>query len=280
MKPTRHLAQLVIHDLARFSGLTFKHEDRLTREEAQQLTEWATKHPEVAKALRDRSHPEHEGATLFAGVVRHFQYEHPQEAAGGPAAWTEGRLLSLHTRIADMTSEEAAARLEWARTTAEYREGYADPSHPQHADFVSQTTALLERAEGAAPGATEDGRQAGQEPGQGEGKGQEKADQADGPSPAALGRIHELQRDPAYGDPQHPNHRAAVAAVTEAFRAAYPKPGAPARSLAEVREAGLHHRVKEVREHPAFMDRAHPEHGAKQAEMRAAFEQAYPEPEE
>ena len=239
MKVTRALSVYIIRDLAKFSGQTFKNSDRLTHGEAQRLTEWAQSNKALVDAYLNKSHSENGTMRLFASVVRHFQLDHPQELDGGPSAWPDPATAERAVppnQFGLKTAEEAEALLAWAKTTPEYRDGYTDKGHTQHADYVGQTHELMQMVHPIAP--ADHGRSfdaaAGKPPAP-----------AVAPEPADNGtgwrglseaqiraavdphdRIRELQRHPAYLNGKHPEHTATVTAMTHAYREAYPEPAA------------------------------------------------------
>jgi len=273
MRTNRELARLVIADLAQYSGLTFTYPDRLTKAEAEAVIAWAQKQPEVARAYRDRSHREHESVALFKGVVDHFAYEHPTLPHGEPATWPDRAPAPVKpgddSPFAGLHSDEAEARLAWARTRPEYQ-AYYDRYHPQHNDYVEQTRMLMEIAHGTP--ATD---QASSAPAA-----------ASPESAVALERIKQLQGDEAYLNGGHPEHQAKVAEMAAAYATAYPEAsgpgvGAPQQPAASQPVAPISNpseRIKELQANPAYRDRSHPEHQAIVESMRQAYEAAHPEP--
>jgi hypothetical protein len=215
----------------------------------------------VVAAYRNKSDRHHQSVKTFSDLVSHYAYDHPETSSGEPAPWPEpvptGREKTDADPFADLQPDEAAAMLLWAKTRPEY-DAYFDKAHPQHADYVEQTSQLMAIAHPDQGGDAGDG-------GLGHGA----------PSSASVDQaaIDALRKDPAYLDRHHPDHRAAVDAVTKVYQGS-PSPVAAAESHGDI----ARRRIRELEADPAYRDRHHAEHADRVAQMTTAYQQAYPEP--
>ncbi|HLG87053.1 MAG TPA: hypothetical protein VKZ79_07640 [Alphaproteobacteria bacterium] len=287
MRVNRLLSELLLEDLARYSGMTFKHPDRLTRAEANAVLDWARTQAPVVAAYRNsggtieiggkqvKPGRYHEAVKTFAEMVNYFAHEHPQSAAGEPEAWPAkpgtGRQPTPENPFANLDAEDAAAVLAWAQTSDEYLDAYLDKSHPQHADRVARTAHLMEVA---YPSVDPSGAPAGDR---------------DAPSPDTARKLEQLMADPAYRDRHHPDHKAAVDRVTRIYESEFP-PGegrsnaAPEIMRLEVRNGQVvpklsaQERIDQGRKDPAYLDKNHPDHAAAVESVSAAYREAYPAP--
>lgn len=266
MKVSQYAAELFIEEIAKVSGLTFKHPDRLTRGEARAVMDWARQSPEVARAATDKSSPFHKGIMAYKAVVDHFAFQHPQNSAGEPEAWPAraSRPAAIAGKpFSDLFPDEAEALRAWSETSAEYQAALYDAAHPQHKIVVERTNALFERINaGAGAVASESGAA--------------PVKDDPGADAAFAKRLDELRADPAYLDPSKPGHKAAVEKVTRAYeeRATGAAPVPPLGAVeAAVGSVGAKpgDKIAAMKDNAAYFDKSHPGHAAAVQEVTQAF---------
>lgn len=280
---TSFLSSLLIDDLVKVQGMKgLKYPDRLTRAEASQILDWGKAQPALRKAFDDKSDPTHANVRLFVDMLQHFAGEHPQGANGEPAAWAarapSSRQATAEDPFGDLHQDEAAALLVYGQSHPDYVASYHDPKHAGHADIVGKTSALMrvvhpEQGEASAPAALPAARQEG--------------------TAAMSNTIDELMKAPAYADKRHPEHQAAVDAVTRAYeQQSGPSPVSGAGATSGGTPAGrvgagdvtAKEQITARYGDKAFMarygDRHDPGHGEAVAEMAQLFETAHPAPAE
>jgi hypothetical protein len=154
-------AQAVIAEIARASGLTFRHPDRMTRAEAEAVIGWAKSNPEFMAAYEDRRHPLHAEAQSYSVWPFFFAHDYPQTEHGEPVEWdavpirqTEEEAAAeaqaaLEGEVAGffegMTPEQASERIEAGFKDPKYAgflEAYRDRKHPDHAQAVAEMSRL------------------------------------------------------------------------------------------------------------------------------------------
>jgi hypothetical protein len=158
----RENARAVLAEIARASGLTFKHPDRMTRSEAEAVIRWAQSSPEFMAAYSNRSHPYHKEAVSYSQWPFFFK-DFPQTEAGEPVDWAAVQTAEDAAApaaddfdpFARFSPEEARARIEAAFTDEKYKDfraAYADRNHPDHALAVKEIARLHEIEAGTGPG--------------------------------------------------------------------------------------------------------------------------------
>jgi hypothetical protein len=272
-KVSAFLTALVTREFTKVVGMPFKYCDRITHAELKAAEAWAASNPEIARALMDKSSPHHATVMLFKSVADHFKYQHPQDAAGEPTAWPDRGQRGEPTEdnpFADLFPDEAQALHAFVQTNSDYMAAYHDATHGQHASRVALTQKLLElasRAEGAeapAESATPDAAPAAAQGGKMDAK--------------TLKRLDELRAAPAYLEKNHPNHRAAVDAVTRLYEG---KPDGfdTSRSTVIERVTGTPaERIAGLKDNAAYWNKSAPGHAAAVQEAASAFAAAHPEP--
>ncbi len=274
MKPGGFNSPLYIGEFCKaFPGLKFRFGDRLTREEAASLIQWAQRTPQIRDVLADKGHPDHRLMRPYWDLANYYAHEHPQAADGAPQAWPErpGRgTPTVENQFGDLFPDEIAELLEWAPTSQGHAEIMRDKSHPLHKQISELVVHATQHAVTADAGAA---------------KPEDKT-----MDPAAQKRIDELRQDPAYLDGNHVNHKAAVEAVTRAYEAAYggttlgeAAAAAPAPGLPNSRQgAGVlltpQQRIAALKGNAAYWDKGHAGHAAAVQEATAAYAAANPEP--
>jgi hypothetical protein len=213
-----------------------------TAQEAAALLAWAKTKPEYREAYLNKEHPQHkdyvEQTRQLMEIVHPTPVADPGQAfddaagIGQPSQATPTLPLSdektLETvrsvaaahaareRGGGLTPQQIAERAQSMRDGTDWRArireaskhpAYLDPNHPEHASAVQAVTAAYAALYQPAD------------------VGTERAQLARG-SVQPQDRIREAQKHPGYLDPKHPEHKAAVEAVTAAYSAAYPAPAA------------------------------------------------------
>jgi hypothetical protein len=160
-------ARGVISEIARASGLTFRHPDRMTRAEAEAVIGWAKGCREFMEVYEDRRHPFHAEAQSYSVWPFFFAHDFPQTEAGEPIEWDAVSIRQtpeeaaaeaqeeLDSEVArffeGMTSEQASQRIEAAYTDPKYQgflEAYRDRKHPDHEQAVAEMSRLHQIAAG------------------------------------------------------------------------------------------------------------------------------------
>ncbi|HEX9489787.1 MAG TPA: hypothetical protein VF930_05850 [Stellaceae bacterium] len=271
MTMSRALAQLLIRDLPQIQKLagvdvmTFAHPDRLTRAEAEKLLDWGRSERRLRDAYASKGGAGFAQVKPFFDLIQHFLHAHPQDAAGAPAEWPAYTGPKLADNPFGVTTlEEAEARMTWAQTRPEYA-AFFDGKHPEHAAYVKDATELNEliaNTRASAPPAAPTTPTPGEN--------------SPTPSRDAQRRIRELMQNPAFKNRAHPDHESVMEDVRAAYAEAYPgeatAPGAPgvappASAAPPARPAGAappaqtrEMRLAELKAHPAYGNRSHPEH--------------------
>jgi hypothetical protein len=181
-----------------------------TAGEAAALLAWSQTHPEYRNAYTDKSHPLH--GDYVAQTQELLSMIHGSVAPASGDAGTASPAMS------DQAPPTGPANRGWLARIADLQKApaYLDKQHPGHAEAVAAVTAAYSAAypEPALGGSvTPATAPAGAAPARATGA----------PAPHQ-GRIRELQAHPAYVDKSHPEHRASVEAVRQAYAAAYPEP--------------------------------------------------------
>jgi hypothetical protein len=232
----------------------------MTRDEAEALlTAETALFPDITVALLDAGHEAHGRAVTNIAALRGI-------IAGGDA--------EMVTNPTTQMPQAAAGAVRALRADKSFMEAYTRKEHPDHAVAVAQMQAAYHADYPSEPSATAANS-----------AGARTAVPATGPVTALATpqeRIKELRASPAYLSNAHPDHKATVAAMAEAYSAAFP---APAGKSAGTRAAGPvtalaspQERIKELRASPAYLSNTHPDHKATVAAVAEAYSAAFPAP--
>ena len=274
---TATLARMVLYDMARRTGASFPHPDRLSRQHAQALLNYVTQSKAMMAELRQLDSVGKDAFALYHRVVSHFAYDHPTGASGEPAPFERPAFQpsSADASFAAMHPDDAAGLLAWVNSNAEARATLLDSRHPERAALLAQVGEL--RVAVADPAAS----------------GDFAGTRAPPPAPAAIeAEAARIRATPEFLDGKHPQHRARVEELTAltqrdvssavpvpAPAAAAPAPAPGARPAAAALPAASHReRIAALQRDPAYLSKSYPDHAAKVEEMTAIFQELHPEP--
>lgn len=311
----RDQAKAVVAAIRQATGLSFQHDDRLTREEARAVATWAGEHPQLSEIYRDRRHPDHAELASYANWVGFFEVEWPQNDDGTPREWSDvqtrdDEIAAAEAEIAAMfegvTPEEAKRRLDASLSDpkyADWKAAYTDPANPLH-DQAKQEFEFLHRVAYPEAAAGADTNPAGLAAPIGTMPAPAASARTGAPTDRA-GALREI--DARYADPEFTKRlasrdrqvrEAANAELDPLFRIGYPEPGqtAPAGTSsspsshaagragpgAPLDPAAARSRVDQLYADREFMGRYGSQNAsvraAATAEMEAAMLAAYPAP--
>ena len=231
--------------------------DGLTREDAAALRNWGMGSPAIRKAYEDRAHPDHARARALGELTRYFASDHPQQADGKPAPWSEplsAEMTAFATgqarRVdpAKLAPGEARAMIDHIGSDPGAMRSYLDKAAPGHTAAVAEMTALHRTAAGTATV-------------------RERVNSEDGAlSPRAAELTDQLRATPQHGierqrvgDALHAELGRGAAGAT----AAPPGPSPRDRIAARLADKDFSAR---------YLDRRHPLHAEAVAEMRGLHE--------